>query len=192
MDKLRKKKKTKSKDIDIVSYRAFLPRNVLRMNEQACFKYLQRQIESFERMMLKDKEEGNRRGSLFWYSKLEFYQNLYDNLKSDPQFINEFKKIFTNDDIRKNKFREIQIKKLLNMNREFFIEDLQENIRANQQTMEAFNKVQFWPIKREQLEKQLLEDKESLLKLEKDPDFIYKIKEDLTKELHSLKKMNPL
>jgi len=170
-----------------MSYKELLPSNVLSMNEQECIKYLQGQIELFEDMMLRDKEKGDRRGCFFWKNKLEFYKNLYDNLKLDPQFLNEFKNIFTNDDIRINKFREIHLENLLNMNGEFFVEDLQENIRLAQQTMGDFKKLKYWPIKREQLEKQLLEDKNNLLKLEKDPDYIYKIKEDLRNELNSLK-----
>ena len=150
-------------------------KKLMKMNGSECIKYLQGKIESYEEWMLREKEKGNLTGSFFMNNNLELYKNLYDNLKLDPQSIREFKNFITNEVKLRRKFEEIRLNNLLRMNGEFFVEYLQQNIQELQELLEGplFNVI---PIKRDDIEKSLLKDKNDLSKLEKDPDYIYKMK----------------
>jgi len=162
-------------------------KKLMKMNGSECIKYLQGEIESYEESMLREKEKGNLSGFFFMNNNLELYKNLYDNLKLDPQSIREFKNIITHEDILRRKFEEIRLNNLLRMNGEFFVEYLQQNIKEFQELLEGplLNMI---PIKREDIEKSLLKDKNDLSKLEKEPDYIYKMKENFRNTLNSLKK----
>ena len=77
------------------------------------------------------------------------------------------------------------------MTEEQYINFLQQSIKNTQEILENQKKEKYWyfPIKREEVEKTLLEDKKLLLRFEEDRNYIYKIRENLKSQLTSLRKM---
>ncbi|MFX1307791.1 MAG: hypothetical protein ACFFBF_15070 [Promethearchaeota archaeon] len=176
-------KKSIKQDNELIANRN---KKLINMNPQECTKYLRQKINSFEENMLREKKKGDLSVSFYLNNIVELYKNLYNRLIFEPNFINEFKETITNEEMFGKKLREIEINNMLKMDHAQFVRIHQEYIQIIQEILEKESKFKYWsfPINREHLEKELLEEKDILSKLEKNPNYINKIKESLKNQLN--------
>lgn len=165
-------------------------KRLVKMNKKACFKYLLSKINWYEENVRREVKKGNDVLLSPFSIFLELYNKLLDDLESNPTFISDFKEIITNDKKFWVEYREIELNRLLDMSEDQYIIYIKQTIQYLQQAKEKFEKEKYWnfPIKREELEKNLKEYKVTLSKFQEDTDYINKIRKNLTNQLISLRK----